>query len=137
MKLLLILLTTGIAYLIPATETTSTCEKKSSCAALSQPAQPLSGNISAVEFKNQKYCRAEADNFEFDVKFKIVSATAFFTGANFKQPEFRKITSNNLAPLKDLMDRCIPGTIVIFDDIKVLAPDNEVRTIRGVTYRLF
>lgn len=102
-----------------------------------QQDQLHSGRMPAIEFKSQKYCRAEADDFEFDVRFKIVSATAYFTGANFTTLQFRKINSNDLTPLKDLMSKCIPGTMVVFDDIKVLGPDNHVRSIQGVSYRLY
>ena len=37
----------------------------------------------SVEFKSQQYCRAELENFDFDLRFNIVSATVYFSGANF------------------------------------------------------
>jgi hypothetical protein len=93
--------------------------------------------ISCVEFKNQDYCRAELENFDFDAHFTVVSATVYFSGANFKNPEKGFITSNSLKPIKYLMTRCAPGSFVVFDEIKVKGPDNNVSTIQGLSLSLF
>lgn len=98
---------------------------------------PGYGRISTVSFKNQDYCRAELKDFEFDAHFSIVSATVYFTGANFKTVEKGFLTSSSLKPVKNLMAKCLPGTIVVFDDVKVKGPDNEIRTIQGVTLTLY
>ena len=95
------------------------------------------GRISAVEFKNQNYCRAELEDFDFDAKFSVVSATVYFTGANFPTPKTGYIYSNDLKTIKDLKEKCTVGSIIIFDDIKVIGPDNITRTILGVTYKLY
>lgn len=34
------------------------------------------------------------------------------------------------------MDRCAPGTMIIFDNVKVIGPDKEVRPIAGISYML-
>ena len=93
--------------------------------------------MSANTFKLQEYCRAELVNFEFDVHFSVVSAKVYFTGANFRGIEQGTINSSSLKPLKDLMKRCIPGSIVTFDEVKVKGPDNTIRTIPGVSYMLY
>ena len=98
---------------------------------------PAGGNMSSVIFKNQEYCRVELKDFEFDAPFNVVSATVLFSGTNFKNVETGYITSNSLKPIKELMKRCAPGTIVVFDDVKVKGPDNLVRPIAGATFRLF
>ena len=100
--------------------------------------QPGPGKMSAAEFKYQEYCRAELENFEFDAKFSIISATVYFSGANFKNGvEKGMITSSSLKPIEALKARCIPGTMVVFDDIKVVGPDKEVRTIQGLSLLLY
>lgn len=96
-----------------------------------------SGRMSAAAFKNQDYCRAELENFDFDFTFKVVSAKVYFTGANFHGTEIGAITSNSLMPIKELMKRCIPGSIVYFDEVKVLGPYSKIRTIPGATYILY
>ncbi len=93
--------------------------------------------IPAVEFKAQKFCRAEPiEDFEFDVKFAVLGADVYFSGANFLNTARGAITSSSLAPIRKLMDQAGPGTVVTFDNIKVKGPDNVVRTIDGVTYLL-
>src|SRR5689334_5608762 len=77
------------------------------------------GQMRSVVFKNQEYCRAELENFEFEgIQFTVVSATVYFSGANFRGVERGYINSNKLKPVKALMDRCIPGSLVVFDDVK-------------------
>ena len=99
--------------------------------------EPAYGRMSAIEFKSQDYCRAELKDFEFDARFIVISATVYFSGANFRDVEKGIITSNSLKPINSLKMRCIPGSIVVFDDIKVKGPDNIIRTIPGVSYMLY
>ena len=96
-----------------------------------------SSKMPAVVFRKQEFCRAELKDFEFNAQFKVVNATVYFMGTNFKSPEKVVITSNSLKPLTAQMQRCAPGTIVIFDDVKVVGPDKEVRPIQGTTITLF
>lgn len=95
------------------------------------------GKMSATVFKNQEFCRVELYRFEFDVDFKIINAKVYFSGANFKNIETGDISSNSLKPIRHLMARCIPGSIVVFDEVKVVGPDKKVRTIPGATYVLY
>jgi hypothetical protein len=95
------------------------------------------GKMRSVVFKSQEYCRIELPDFEFDVHFTLVSATVYFSGANFRTVEKGTIKSNSLKPIKEFMDRCVPGTMIIFDDVKVLGPDKKVRTIPGLSLLLF
>lgn len=99
--------------------------------------QDKPGRMSAIAFKSQEYCRAELKDFDFDARFSVVGATVYFTGANFRGVEKGVITSNSLKPIRNLMDRCIPGSIVTFDDVKVKGPANDIRTIDGLTLSLF
>lgn len=90
--------------------------------------------VPAVEFKNQQFCRADLENFDFDLKFNVVSSTVYFSGANFPNVTPFTLTGNNLSAMKSLMDRAGPGTSITFTAIKVAGPDGQ-RTIdeRGIT----
>lgn len=101
----------------------------------SQP-DPDSEKMLAIIFRNQNACRVELKDFVFDVEFKVVSATVYFSGTNFKNVETGYITSKDLKPIKNLMARCAPGTMVVFDNVKVIGPDELVRTIQGTSYLL-
>jgi hypothetical protein len=85
----------------------------------------------SVDFKNQQFIRAELENFDFDARFSVLSGTAYFTGAGFPRPEQGNFTGGSLASLKALMDRCQPGSAVIFDNVKVQGPDGSQRNIQN------
>jgi hypothetical protein len=93
--------------------------------------------MQAAVFKAQEYCRAELKDFEFDIHYSVVSAVVYFYGANFKNVEKGNITSSSLQPVKNKMDRCVPGTVVIFDEVKVKGPDKTIRTIQGLSLVLY
>lgn len=89
----------------------------------------------SVEFRNQQFCRADLENFEFDLKFNVVSATVTFFGAGFPSTVQTTISSNSLGSLAPYMAKCQPGTSVAFDNIKVSGPGGT-RSIRGVAIQL-
>ncbi len=90
----------------------------------------------AVTFRSQDVCRAELKDFVFDIQYDIVSATVYFSGTNFRGVESGNISSSSLKPIRSLMARCAPGSMVVFDKVKVIGPDKEVRTIQGTSYML-
>jgi|APLak6261695196_1056220.scaffolds.fasta_scaffold06596_4 hypothetical protein len=98
---------------------------------------PGSSRMAAAVFKSQDYCRAELKDFEFDARFVIVSATVYFSGAGFKNVEKGSISSSSLQPIKGQMERCQPGSVIIFDEVKVMGPDNKLRTIPGLSLVLY
>ncbi|MBS1732630.1 MAG: gliding motility protein GldM [Bacteroidetes bacterium] len=90
----------------------------------------------SVEFKSQQFCRAELEQFDFDLKFNIVSATVYFSGANFPNVAQASISGNSLAGLASFIQRCGPGSVVTFDNVKVQGPDG-VRSIEGKSIALY
>ena len=112
-------------------------EKKTEGLKINQQDEPGTARMRSIVFKNQEYCRAELEDFEFEFYYTVVSATVYFSGKNFSSIEKRTITSNSLKPLKDLMDRCVPGSIVVFDNVKVKGSDKSIRTIPGLSLILY
>ena len=98
---------------------------------------PGGTRMTAGSFKNQQYCRAELENFDFAANFSVVSATVYFSGANFANVQTQTINGNNLTPLSALIQRAGPGTSVTFDNVKVQGPDGKQRTIQGVGIVLY
>lgn len=92
--------------------------------------------MTSVEFKNQQFCRAELENFDFNTRFSVVSATVYFSGANFPNVATAQLNGNNLAPLSSFLTRCGPGSVVTFDNIKVTGPGGN-RTIDGKSFALY
>ena len=90
----------------------------------------------SIEVKSQQTCRAELEKFDFDTRFSIVSATVYFSGANFPNVATAAINSNSLAPLGAFLSRCGPGSVVTFDNIKVTGPGGQ-RVIEGRSFALY
>ena len=90
----------------------------------------------SVEFKNQQFCRAELEKFDFDTRFSIVAATVYFSGAGFANVATSNIGGNNLAPLAPFLTRCVPGSVITFDNIKVTGPGGQ-RVIEGRSFALY
>jgi hypothetical protein len=76
------------------------------------------------------------ENFDFDLKFNVVAATVYFSGANFPSVIRKEITSNSLAGLTAEMAKAGPGSVISFDNIRVSGPDGT-RTIDGKSIALY
>jgi gliding motility-associated protein GldM len=92
--------------------------------------------MQSVVFKQQGFCRAELENFDFDLKFNVVAATVYFSGANFPSVIRKEITSNSLVSLSAEMAKAGPGSVISFDNIRVSGPDGT-RTIDGKSIALY
>ncbi len=90
----------------------------------------------SIEFKSQTACRAELENFDFDIRYNVVSATVYFSGANFPNVKTATLQGNNLAPISSFISMCGPGSVITFDNIKVQGPDGT-RTIDGKSIALY
>ncbi|MEO7306311.1 MAG: gliding motility protein GldM [Ferruginibacter sp.] len=91
----------------------------------------------SVDFKNQQFCRADmGPDFIYDVRYSVVSATVYFAGANFSNVVTASITGNNLSSLNTYIQRCGPGSVVSFDNIKVSGPDG-IRIIEPKSFALY
>lgn len=91
----------------------------------------------SVDFKSQQFCRADMGvDFIYEVHYTVVSATVYFSGANFTNVATASITGNSLAPLSALINKCGPGSVVTFDNVKVSGPDG-VRIIDGKSFALY
>jgi gliding motility-associated protein GldM len=92
--------------------------------------------VPAVDFKNQDFCRADLENFDFDLRFSVISATVYFSGTGFPNLTPSTINGNSLGNIKALMQRCGPGSSISFINIKVQGPDGP-RTIDEATIQLY
>jgi len=90
----------------------------------------------AIEFKSQTACRAELENFDFELRYSIVSATVYFSGANFPSVKQAVIQGSSLASITSFINQCGPGSVITFDNVKVSGPDGS-RTIDGKSIALY
>lgn len=97
------------------------------------------GRIPANEFKAQQGLRAELENFVFEgVKYSISSYTIYATGKGFT--ESPGIAANQGAAFgpdaRRIIDRCVNGTTVTFDEIKAVGPDGRSRPLPLIGFNL-
>lgn len=84
------------------------------------------GPMPAAEFKAQAGVRAELENFVFEgVNFTVTGYTLYAIGGqNFREsPGVRPGVSGNLFdPVRDIINKCTPGTTVVIDEIRASGP---------------
>ena len=95
------------------------------------------GRIPSVNFKNQNFARAELKNFDFAYRYSLVGATVYFSGANFPSPQTAQISGGSLAGISSFLARCIPGTSVSFENIRVQGPGAPVMSISATSFVLY
>ncbi|MBI2731306.1 MAG: gliding motility protein GldM [Sphingobacteriales bacterium] len=97
------------------------------------------GPIPAAEFKAQAGVRAELENFVFEgVNFTVTSYTLYAVGGqNFKEaPGIRPNVSGNLFDsVRDIINRCTPGTTVVLDEIRASGPGGS-RKLPPIVFNL-
>lgn len=104
---------------------------------VAEVAQSKGGTLSAAVFRLQTGVAAVLENFEFDARFVVTSFRIGFDGAGF--PDYLEKTSGSAyftPEIKDLMQRCKPGTRIFIDDIHAKGPDGTTRTLPSLAFRL-
>lgn len=89
------------------------------------------GKMQAVIFRSQQFVRADLENFDFEAKFNVTGATVYFTNPGDRNVKQVSLTSGSLAPAAAYMQTLVPGSTVIFDNIRVVGPDGQPRTIQN------
>ncbi|MGN6619029.1 MAG: gliding motility protein GldM [Ilyomonas sp.] len=82
------------------------------------------GPMRVNDFKAQAGVRAELENFVFEgVQFTVTGYTIVFQANGFTEGlQYRQVSGNRFDPVRDLIERCKPGTAVTIDEIKVSGP---------------
>lgn len=101
-------------------------------------AQSKGGLLHAALFRLQEGVAASMPpDFEFDVHSVVTSFTIGFQGEGFPDYIERNCNSAYFSPdVKQLIDRCRPGTRVYIDNIKAHLPDGTTRDIGALVYKL-
>lgn len=90
----------------------------------------LSGTfVTPAEFKKQSGVSVRKG-------FTFTSAIVYFGGKGFNETAVATLHNNSLAPVKAFMDKCVSGTSVTFDDIKVADDKGNILFIQSKTYLL-
>ncbi|HAO46345.1 MAG TPA: gliding motility protein GldM [Ferruginibacter sp.] len=89
------------------------------------------GRVQAVVFRNQQFVRADLENFDFEAKFAVTGATIYFNTPGDRNVKSVTLSNGSLAGAKAFMDQLVPGSTVTFDNIRVVGPDGQTRTIQN------
>jgi len=94
------------------------------------------GSVKAATFKVQRGMLAELENFDFDIKFQVVSYEMTYAAA--RQDLLSTSADGPLFSQKmlDYLSKAKPGDVFYFDKIKVKGPDQVVRTLPGIVFKL-
>lgn len=89
------------------------------------------------DFKAQFGVRADLENFVFEgVKFSVTGYTIVLTGAGFNPLAFRQVGGDSFDPVRDLIEKCKPGTTVTIDEIRAGGPGGG-RTLPPIVFNLY
>ena len=88
-------------------------------------------------FKNQQFCSANVAKTTSETGSSIIGATVYFYGKGFHAVAKGVLRGSSLQPVNELMKLCKAGTIVSFDDIKIMGQDKQILNIADVSYLLF
>lgn len=82
------------------------------------------GPTKVNDFKAQAGVRAELENFVFEgVQFNVTGYTIVCQGAGFSEGlQYRQVSGASFNPVRDLIEKCRPGSAVTIDEIKVSGP---------------
>jgi gliding motility-associated protein GldM len=89
------------------------------------------GRMQAVVFRSQQFVRADLENFDFEAKFSVTGGTVYFMNPGDRNVKQISLSSGSLASAGEYMKTLAPGSTVIFDNIRVVGPDGQPRTIQN------
>lgn len=89
------------------------------------------GRLQAVIFRSQQFVRADLENFDFEAKFQVTGATIYFNNPGDRNVKSVTLTSGNMSAANEYLKQLVPGSTVTFDNIRVVGPDGQQRTIQN------
>jgi hypothetical protein len=94
-----------------------------------------SRRIEASVFSLQTGLKCVLPDFLHEDDYKVISATVYFSGTNFKDVAVATIT-NSFNSMQPLLDKCDVGTVITFDNVKVQGPTG-IMTTNGLSIALY
>ena len=89
------------------------------------------GRMQAAAFRAQQFVSAVLENFDFEAHFSVTGATVYFNNPGDRNVKQVTLSGGSLAPAQAYMSTLVPGSTVIFDNIRVVGPDGQTRTIQN------
>jgi hypothetical protein len=93
-------------------------------------------DVKPIDFKNSSSCNIVEIGQKSGENFTLKEAEIIFSGDGFPQTITKKIIKNDFSSLKSEIDKCIDGTIVVFQNIIVSDSHNNYRYLDPVKFNL-
>jgi hypothetical protein len=93
------------------------------------------GVVTKAELNAQAGVKADLENFDFDMKFNVVSFKVSATIKGFTQDA----TSNSAAftaPQKQIISQVPSGSKIYIEDIKAKGPDGSIRSLGTIAFKI-
>jgi gliding motility-associated protein GldM len=89
------------------------------------------GPMSAAQFRAMGGVRAVLEDSEFDAAFVVLGYRMGFSGKGFPDYQGGAVGGAQWSSQSSSISKCIPGSIVYIEEIKVKGPDGKERTLPG------
>lgn len=89
------------------------------------------GPMSAAQFRAMGGVRAVLEDSEFDAAFVVLGYRMGFSGKGFPDYQGGAVGGAQWGSQSTNINKCIPGSIVYIEEIKVKGPDGKERTLPG------
>lgn len=93
-------------------------------------------SMSHVLVKMQTGLKCELPDYLHEDDYKVVSATVYFSGTGFPEVLTANLFSNSIDPIRSILEKCMAGSVITFDNIKVKGPYG-IRYADGISIRLY
>lgn len=98
---------------------------------------PRLGIDSVTDTKMKAEDIKKAQRITAGTGYTLATANIYFSGAGFRETVTVAISGNSLLGIKEVLDRCVPGSIITFDNVKVKDGKGRISTIRGLSIVLY
>lgn len=94
------------------------------------------GSIGVSKMKVQQGIVAELENFDFDIRFKIVGFNMTFAAKRQDLVEARVTGPLFDSKCKEFLNKAKPGDMIYFDEIRAQGPDGTTRKLPSIAFKL-
>ncbi len=94
------------------------------------------GSIAVSKMKVQQGIIAELENFDFDIRFKIVGFNMTFAAKRQDLVEARVNGPLFDSKCKEFLNKAKPGDMIYFDEIRAQGPDGTTRKLPSIAFKL-
>ncbi len=94
------------------------------------------GSIAVSKMKVQQGIIAELENFDFDIRFKIVGFNMTYAAKRQDLVEARVSGPLFDGKCKEFLNKAKPGDMIYFDEIRAQGPDGTTRKLPSIAFKL-